>query len=222
MAIKKQNESVVQGEVVAMDNSGFTVLTKQTVFSGTYDNKVTFSSDRVVEIGERLRIKAQMVFDGEKTKLVPIEFGTPSDGYVNIGRLVGTTAGALRYLPATESQAALANALVDTGGGLFRVVLFEPQASLWYRLCKRNSEVFCQGRVQHRAYTDRNGDEQSMLELVADPDYTRIVSVPKANAEFAMGFSTPAPGPAPSEAPKSNTPGKPKGAVSPKGDDIPF
>ena len=127
-----------------------------------------------------------------------------------------TTAGALHYLPATESQAALANALVDTGNGLFRVVLFEPQASLWYRLCKRNSEVFCQGRVQHRGYTDRNGDQQSMLELVADPDYTRIVSVPKANAEFAMGFTTPAPGPAPSEAPKASTPAKPKG------DDIPF
>jgi len=220
MAIKKQNACVIQGEVITKDSDGFTVLTKQTVFSGTYDNKVTFSplnpETRPVEIGERVRIKASMVFDGEKTKLVPLEFGTPSDGYVNIGRLVGTTAGALRYLPATESQAALANALVDTGNGLFRVVLFEPQASLWYRLCKRNSEVFCQGRVQHRGYTDRNGDQQSMLELVADPDYTRIVSVPKANAEFAMGFTTPAPGPAPSEAPKASTPAKPKG------DDIPF
>ena len=220
MAIKKQNQAVIQGEVVAKDSDGFTVLTKQTVFSGTYDNKVTFSplntETRPVEIGERVRIKASMVFDGEKTKLVPLEFGTPTDGYVNIGRLVGTTAGALRYLPATESQAALANALVDTGNGLFRVVLFEPQASLWYRLCKRNSEVFCQGRIQHRGYTDRNGDQQSMLEFVADPDYTRIVSVPKANAEFAMGFTTPAPGPAPSEAPKTSTPAKPKG------DDIPF
>ena len=216
MAIKKQNQAVIQGEVVAKDSDGFTVLTKQTVFSGTYDNKVTFSSDKTVEIGEKVRIKASMVFDGSVTKLIPLEFGTPSDGYVNIGRLVGTTAGALRYLPATENQAALANALVDTGNGLFRVVLFEPHASLWYRLCKRNSEVFCQGRVQHRGYTDRNGDQQSMLELVADPDYTRIVSVPKANAEFTMGFTTAAPGPAPSEAPKASTPAKPKG------DDIPF
>lgn len=215
MAIKKQNQAVIQGEVVAKGSDGFTVLTKQTVFSGTYENKVMLASDKAVEIGERVRIKATMVFDGEKTKLVPTEFGTPTEGYVNIGRLVGTTAGALRYLPATETQAALANALVDTGNGLFRVVLFEPQASLWYRLCKRNSEVFCQGRIQYRGYTDRNGDNQSMLELVADPDYTRIVSVPKANTEFAMGFSTPAPGPAPSEAPK-DTPAKPKD------DGIPF
>jgi len=218
MAIKKQNQAVIQGEVIAKDSDGFTVLTKQTVFSGTYDNKVTFSSDKAVEIGEKVRIKASMVFDGSVTKLIPLEFGTPTDGYCNIGRLVGTTAGALRYLPATENQAALANALVDTGNGLFRVVLFEPQASLWYRLCKRNSEVFCQGRVQHRGYTDRNGDQQSMLELVADPDYTRIVSVPKANAEFAMGFTTAAPGPAPEETPKAS-PGKPAKA---KGDDIPF
>ena len=216
MAIKKQNACVIQGEVIAKDSDGFTVLTKQTVFSGTYDNKVTFSSDKAVEIGERVRVKASMVFDGSVTKLIPLEFGTPTDGYCNIGRLVGTTAGALRYLPATENQAALANALVDTGNGLFRVVLVEPQASLWYPLCPRNSEVFCQGRIQHRGYTDRNGDQQSMLELVADPDYTRIVSVPKANAEFAMGFTTPAPGPAPSETPKESTPAKPKG------DDIPF
>jgi single-stranded DNA-binding protein len=215
MAIKKQNQAVIQGEVIAKDAQGFTVLTKQTVFSGTYDNKVTFSSDKAVEIGEKVRIKASMIFDGTVTKLVPLEFGTPTEGYCNIGRLVGTTAGALRYLPATESQAALANALVDTGNGLFRVVLFEPQASLWYRLCKRNSEVFCQGRIQHRGYTDRNGDQQSMLELVADPDYTRIISVPKANAEFAMGFTTPAPGPAPAESPKS-------APAKPKGDEIPF
>lgn len=212
MAIKKQNQCVLQGEVVAKDSTGFTLMTKQAVFGGkVYENPVKIASDKAVEIGERLRIKASMSFDGTVTKLVPIEFGVPTDGYVNIGRLVGTTAGALRYLPATDSQQALANALVDTGGGLFRVVLFEPQASLWYRLCKRNSEVFCQGRVQNRKYIDREGDEQSMLELIADPDYTRIISVPKANAEFAMGFTTPAPGPAPAETPSANTPAKPKG-----------
>ena len=69
MAIKKQNQAVIQGEVVAKDSDGFTVLTKQTVFSGTYDNKVTFSplntETRPVEIGERVLIKASMVFVGE-------------------------------------------------------------------------------------------------------------------------------------------------------------
>jgi hypothetical protein len=215
---KHQNMLVLQGEVVAKSPTGFTVMTKQSTFSGTYEHPLAVVSDKAVEIGERIKLKGALEFTGSITQIKATEFAAAGEGYLNVARLVGSTAGAIRFFPADSGKNAFANLLIESGGALYRTVMFEPLASLFARLCKRGSEVIVQGRLQNREYVTRDGDPGSMLEIVADPDYTRILSVPKADDPF-LGFTAiePAPAapaaPAPAEqAPKAGKPGKSKPA----------
>ena len=216
---KHQNILVLQGEVTLKSANGFKVMTKQTTFSGCYEHPLDVVSDKAVEIGERIKMKGCLEFTGAFTQIRATEFTAPGDGYLNVARLVGNTAGAIRFFPADAGKNAFANLLIESGGSLFRTVMFEPLASLFSRLCKRGSEVCVQGRIQSREFKTRDGEKGSMLEVVADPDYTRILSVPKADDPF-VGFS--AIEPAPVTAPATKAPKATKAAKSTKAQEIPF
>jgi hypothetical protein len=93
----------------------------------------------------------------------------------NMARLTGIAHRSFEFYPRAEGRMAFGNLLVSVDDIIFRGVAFGHTAHMLHRGCKRGSTVQLEGRVRAREYQDNQGDDQIMIEVVADPDYTKVL-----------------------------------------------
>lgn len=103
----------------------------------------------------------------------------------NLARATGLAYRSTEFYGRTETSAAFANLLVLVGKDMIiRGVAFQNLAHRLDRTCKRGAELQLQGRIRHRLYESK-GVEGVMVEVVADPDWTKVIKEAVMVDEFA-------------------------------------
>jgi hypothetical protein len=179
------------GDVLALSPTGILLETKSETgeFSETHEVLVKPKKAlKALKEGMRISLFGTLEQIEKRTKIVAdTKSITECDGeeYVNIARLIGRTAGTFQYYAPSYGKRAFGNLLVEVGGTLFRSVLFAALATGFDRMCKRNSTVQVQGRMRKREFSNTAGDIDSMLEIIADPDETKVLAIAQTVDPFA-------------------------------------
>ena len=154
------------------------------------DNHGFKPEDRVQFFGE---LKTTEGAFGPKTIIAAdkntLKKALKKDADVNIAKIIGRNPQAFQFFPRAEGKMAFGNLLVLTGeennAQFHRGVFFGNLAHLFSRMCSKNSIVQLIGRIKNREYTDQEGESRTMLEIMTDPDRTKVLKRGVTVDEFA-------------------------------------
>ena len=187
------------GDILALNSTGLLMETKSEDGEYSETHEVLVKPKKALKaLKEGMRIKLFGTLDqiDKRTKIVAdpksITECDADEDYVNLAKLVGRTAGTFQYYAPSYGKQAFGNLLIEVNDMLFRSVLFAALATGFDRLCKRNSTVQVQGRLRKREFSNRDGDTDSMLEIIADPDETKVLAVAASIDQFAEWGAAPA------------------------------
>ena len=186
------------GDVLAVSSTGLLMETKSQTGEFSETHEVLVKPKKALKaLKEGMRIKLFGTLDqiDKRTKIVAdaksITECDADEGYVNLAKLIGRTAGTFQYYAPSFGKQAFGNLLIEVKGTLFRSVLFAALATGFDRICKRNSIVQVQGRLRKREFSNNDGNTDSMLEIIADPDETKVLKVAVSVDEFAEWGAAP-------------------------------
>jgi len=183
------------GDCMAITANGLKLKTVNVTTRGEFEelHQITVKQAKklAIKVGDKIEVlgclDVKETPEGKRTFLTadPANVAKSDDEYINVARLIGKTAVAIRYWGTSQDgRRPMANMLVAVKQKLYRGVLFDALATTFSRNCKRQSTVQVQGSLRHREYVDR-GVQGKMLEIVCDPDYTAIIESAETNDPFA-------------------------------------
>jgi hypothetical protein len=203
------------GDVLALSPTGILLETKSETGEFSESHEVLVKPKKALKAlkeGMKISLFATLEQIEKRTKIVAdTKSITEVDGdedYVNIARLIGRTAGTFQYWAPSYGKRAFGNLLVEVKGTIFRSVLFAACATGFDRICKRDSTVQVQGRLRKREFSNNAGDLDSMLEIIADPDETKVLAIAQTIDPFAERAQ---PAATEAKAPAKDVDGKPFG-----------
>lgn len=198
--MKQINVVKMCGDVLEVSEDVMKLKTIERTFNGNEyeeihtvycDNHGQKKGDRVKFFGSLKTIKSnlgpQTIIDADKTTLAK---ATKKEKSCNVAKIVGKAPQTFQFFPRAEGKMAFGNLLLLTGeetdGAQFhRGVFFGQIAHYFSRMCNRNSIVQMIGRIRNREYVDNDGESRTMLEVIVDPDQTKVLKRGKVVDEFA-------------------------------------
>ena len=190
------NRIMLAGIVLSKDSSAIVLETNELSFDGnetyTHVHPVTMTQKDLKSLKKGSRVKVTGKFGRSEDRRGRIEALAIEPGYkgddMNFGEVIGTAHRSFQFFEAKGEKRAFGNVLVRLGDGMIlRGVCFAPTCHRFNGTCTTGSKVQVLGRIQHRKYVDREGDEQVMIEIVGDDDFTNVLeSVELVNPFDAM------------------------------------
>lgn len=177
------NKLILAGEIV---EKGDVIMMTTTEFSSdgrefTEDHEIHFAKKKdsaSIKAGDKIRVMGHLKRNDDNITIIEI-LSPPEkhedDDDLNVARIVGKAHRTFEFYPRAEGRVALGNLLVTVENTIYRGVAFGHLAHTLHRNCSKGSDVQLEGRLRTREYEDRDGDMQSMLEIVADPDFTKVL-----------------------------------------------
>ena len=178
------NRIMLAGNVLEKDNDGIVLETNEVSFDGndtyTHLHPVTMTAKDLKAVKKGSQIKVMGKFGRGEDKRGRIEALTVDPNYkgddINFGEIVGIAHRSFQFFEAKGDKRAFGNVLVRLDDGMIlRGVLFAPTCHRFNGPCTTGSTVQVLGRIQHREYTDREGDGQVMIEIVGNDDFTNVL-----------------------------------------------
>lgn len=179
-----ENRIMLAGTVLAKRNDSIELETEEVSFDGTetysHTHPIVMVAKDLKAVKKGSRIKVDGKFGRDENRRGRIEATSVTTGYkgddVNIGEIVGMAHRSFQFFPAVGDKRAFGNVLVRLDEDLIiRGVCFTPTCHRFDRDCTSGSKVQVLGRIQHRKYLDRKGDNQQMIEIVGDDDWTNVL-----------------------------------------------
>jgi len=175
------NKLILAGELIQKNDEVILMSTTETSSDGrefTEEHEVHVDKKVMFKVGDRIRVMGRLERSEDNITIIKaIDKITKHEGEddMNAARITGKAHRTFEFYPRDAGRAALGNILVTVDNTIFRGVAFGHLAHTLHRGCTKGSEVQLEGRLRTREYQDREGDMQSMLEIVADPDFTRVI-----------------------------------------------
>lgn len=178
------NRIMLAGNVLDKNGDGIVLETNEISFDGndtyTHVHPVTMTAKDLKAVKKSSQIKVMGKFGKDKDGRGRLEALTVDPNYkgddLNFGEVVGTAHRSFQFFEAKGDKRAFGNVLVRLDDGMIlRGVLFAPTCHRFNGPCTTGSTVQVLGRIQHRAYIDREGDEQVMIEIVGNDDFSNVL-----------------------------------------------
>jgi hypothetical protein len=178
------NRIMLAGTVVAKGNGKIDLETNELSFDGnetyTHTHPITMTQKDLKAVKKGSQIKVMGKFGRSEDRRGRIEALAVEPGYkgndMNFGEVIGTAHRSFQFFEAKGDKRAFGNVLVRLDDGMIlRGVCFAPTCHRFNGTCTTGSTVQVLGRIQHREYIDREGDQQIMIEIVGNDDFTNVL-----------------------------------------------
>lgn len=179
-----ENKLILAGDVVNVNKDSMTLTTMDVGSDGrefveTHEIIMTKKELKEVKAGNRVRVIGHLGRDDHNRTVIIGDTVSLHDDLqdINVAKLVGKAHRTFEFYPRIEGSGAFGSLLVTVNQTIYRGTAFGHTAHMLSRQCLIGSTVRLQGRIRTREYTDRNGDTQRMTEIVAHPDFTKVLEV---------------------------------------------
>ncbi len=183
--MQEMNRLMLAGTVISKDKTEVELETSELSFDGSEEYshfhpvKMSEKNLKAVKKGMKIKVLGKFVNDDKRRGAIEATSVTPNyiGSDVNKGELIGKAYRSFQFFPTTaDGKQAFGNVVVMLEDGvMIRGVCFTPTCHRFNRDCTTGSLVQVLGRIQHRPYTDRLGNEVRAIEIVGDDDFTNVL-----------------------------------------------
>ena len=190
MEFTEFNGVKVKGDVIAVSKSGFTIMCKNQSGERVFENPFEMACPAKkqpswLKVGTRAECQGTLIKRRDEPMINVLQVKEASDEeYLSIGKIIGKIAYSFYPYDATPEKSAFGNLPVRIGKLDFYAVLLGALATVFGRTAKKGMWVQVQGPLRFREFDTKAGDTRKQYEIVADSDWTKLLST-KVEDEFA-------------------------------------
>jgi hypothetical protein len=173
-----QNACILTGDVVEVNGDSMKLKTIEVRQNGSYDSFHTIRTDpaalKGIKVGHKVTLKGRLNRTNEKfsahiaadpSTIAKVAKSAP---YQNLAVVTGTVPFTAHEMPAAMGSGSFINLAIEFMGQIYNGVAFRTMATMYSRVWEKGAQAQLKGRLRERSFVDRNGDEMTSLEIIAE------------------------------------------------------